>query len=614
MRNFFTHCKLDENPIQEGDNILAADLFDWERKEQDEAALKKLEKLYDRAEGNLTIQMDGTLPFSAEAQQAAQRILIHFSDTRDEYTAQMDEYLAGIWEIYLDYKEREKTAEADVLYELNGNIDAERRARVFSNLVESKEHHGLDAPILSSLHSDMIRYGQSQIGRYYAYMEGGDDNFAVMDEAARAAETSIKNCEASLSEQQEKGLVRGNTAIRQYAYDAKMDLLPKKKGDEGINAPLQSLVAIRNIQADEIVDLDRELSLLRDYLVPLQNEILGEYLTRGVPEDYDTADTEEKKRSFLEPMQEEARESVAEIEKYDTWTLERLAGQDEQKQFLNNQIDWAENIQSKLVNDDFLGYAEIVRQEYEDWLKRKRDSLASEEYSLPGGGSTGGGGTGVDPTGGTTGAVNGEPEDVGEEYTPSDPNPAHRAIYYDNEAKKALERDDIASYKRYKEMADREREEARITGEGSNAAGNTTSQTGNGSDTSGGSGTAGNNGSQSGSGGNAVESSNTARNTTSQSGNGRNRSGGSGHSAYRPNSWKNGTPNTGLNLRRNTTGTGSVTNGTSSVGTNTNTSGKDNNTSSTTGKKNKKNTTDQTNKKKNNKNKNKKMQMHPKKL
>ncbi len=538
LRYFFAHCKLEESPVKDDDGTAAANIFDWERKEQDEAAIKKLEKLYDKAEGRLRVETDETLPFSADAQEAAQRIVMHFSDTRDDYTARMDGYLAGTWEIYLDYKDKEKSEEADVLYELNGNIDAERRARVFYNLVESKVHHRLNTPILSSLLSDMVRYGKAKTGRYYAYMNGGDDNFAAMDEAVKATETSIKNCEASLARQREKGLVRGNTAISQYAYDAKMDLIPKKKGDEGINAPVQSLVSIKHIKADEIADRDRELSLLKDYLVPLENEILGEYLTRGVPADYDTAGADAEKRAILEPMQQEARDAVEEIEKYDNWTLQRLAGEEEQKAFLNSQINWVENIQKKLLADDFLGYAETVRQEYEDWLKRRRDDLASDNGGVLGGGSTGGGGGGKDPTGNIAGSLNGEPTD-GESYSPSDPDPGDRAIYYDGEAKKALEREDIGSYKRYKEMADREREEARLTGGGGN----------------------------------------TARNAASQSGND---GGGSGHNAYRPASWKGGMPDTGLNLNKKDTadsGKSTAANGADGTGKN----GNDNASGSTAG-------------------------------
>ena len=295
--------------------------------------------------------------------------------------------------------------------------------------------------------------------------------------------------------------MRGNTALSQYSYDAKQDLLLLKKGDSGVDTLVASLVDVTNIKGDKIENRERELALMRQCIMPMQNQILSDYLTQGVPADYDPAALSEKqKEEVLQPLQDEAMASVEEIEQYVTWTVQRLEEDADRKSYYSSQIDWVEKQKQQIPNDDFLGYAEIARQSYEDWLKNQRDGTNTDVK--------------IDDGDVITGP--GKSED-----------PVERAKFYDKEAKEAEERDEIGEAKRYRAIADRYWDESGKKRPGTNTPGGinpnsriTTNNTGTGSNT--------------GSTDNNKKKKNKKKNRV-----------------YRPTSWRNGLPNTGVGKNKN---------------------------------------------------------------
>ncbi len=409
--------KPDTLPIGEGDIELAAPTLTSLRTNLGREDSKNIESSFNDVEvdgvdrSEFLNDKEGTIG-------AAERMMFHFSDTRDALTDEMDDYVVGLWDLYLDYVDADERGDEEldvpykdmykVVYNLCATCDATRRGEAYFNLAANSKFHGTGA-VLDVL-EEMNTTGESPVGRnianmsYYVPLQepgllekaaggvvsffsnlfsgkdstlgqptGGFQSSEILADAiTKARATATDNFVDFFS----ISLTRGITALTQLIYDDKTALLPMTARSSESDALILEIVYAEAIADGTPISDANEATLLSSKLIPSQNAILSQYLAQGLPERYnENGVNANEKGAMLAAQQTEAYNSEAAMEYLINALVRRETKLDVLTPIFTEQLAWVQNQKSVIKNTDYAVYAEEVRAKYEEFLKNTMKSL-----------------------------------------------------------------------------------------------------------------------------------------------------------------------------------------------------------------------------------------------
>ncbi|MBQ7677245.1 MAG: hypothetical protein IJT32_03325, partial [Lachnospiraceae bacterium] len=174
-------------------------------------------------------------------------------------------------------------------------------------------------------------------------------------------------------------LVRGTTAISQYSYDLKTELMERAtQGEKVIDELLTSLVNLKHIEKDEPDDAASEYKMIDEILLGMQQKNIAMYLIEGAPAKYPVTGDKEASTALMTGKQKSADNAVKEMESYITRMLSRNEDYAGQVTSLKRELAWALAQKDKIKGDDYAPYAEKVRAEYEEWLRARIEEIQNK--------------------------------------------------------------------------------------------------------------------------------------------------------------------------------------------------------------------------------------------
>ena len=320
-------------------------------------------------------------------------------NVRNDVTNQCDKQLAALQRCYESLRNEGEEELADIVMKLMSQVDAKRRAEVFSQLAQgdnSMLNNLLQVYSGSKFYPDTTESDEDDSDN-----EDEDDNeddsdsddseeeqFVPNSNMLTAAGDSLQNCQESYSTNAARMLVEVDGTILQHAESQTANqVIELAEGGAGgqFKEKLLLLGYLYNIDDNVIKEKKEELSVLEDTLLPAADVKYQGQVQAGESTTYrsqmDRGISEAAGEQLLKDQQAETDNACSELQYFITAKTSRMNSEDALA-YTYERIDWANGLYANIVEDAYYDKAKESVDAHIVWLTELAQKIIDGDENL----------------------------------------------------------------------------------------------------------------------------------------------------------------------------------------------------------------------------------------